>query len=244
MELMLRAVPRGSASLGHQPNRASTATFHVPREERRPALRVVSRSSTDRASAITLPTTRRRNSDRSPGVSVVNRPSKRDHRHLARLRYSLLGRTACLGRQPTEQVQSRVGDRQDRAMTKSQPSTDRASTITRGVTASQRSLGWSADRRRGSSLGRQLTEQVRSYPPPIIGRQPSASACANCLGRQPTEQVRSRLTPHATTSATPPLVTTLRSRSSTNRASTITGSHGISLCSLGRQPTAQVRSQG
>jgi hypothetical protein len=219
-----------------------------------------SRSSTNRASTITLGCSLK---PRRPQVSIVNQPSKYDHRpSRACVRSHPRGRTsdsdaaASLDRQPTEQVRSR--GRRDTTRSTShdrQPSTNRAST-------KYDHARWCTRIPASRCLDRQPTEQVRSQPslhtPPTCASDSLSRSSTNrastitplpaarsstklitCLDRQPTEQVRSH-------DELGPTETLGLSRSSTDQASTITcaaSRREARRRSLGRQLTEQVRSR-
>ena len=194
-----------------------------------------SRPSTNRASTITVQLHRLR--ERRLRVSAVNQPSKYDHRPTSP---ATRAAASGLGRQPTEQVQSRCGSVAPVVSPASRPSTNRASTIT---------LNAGHDDSARVSLGRQPTEQVRSPPAGPLHQlgatqsRPSTNRTSTitfatrrgtrrktCLGRQPTEQVRSRAAATRSSSSSG------SSRPSTNRASTITCSPPRRRAGVVREP--------
>ena len=179
-------------------------------------------------------------------VSAVNQPSKYDHTDHGR---HMVDRFACLGRQPTEQVRSPatlvagMG-----GLAESRPSTNRASTITRGDD------GFVAD------VGVSAVNQPSKYD-----HEPVADLSNSIIESRPSTNRASTITRASNDRCS----CAMESRPSTNRASTITlwsswthrGSGRLAVnqpskydhaanwvrqspvACLGRQPTEQVRSR-
>ena len=174
-------------------NRASTITFADGDNVRRLVSAVNQPSKYDHAVAVDATRSRRWSRPSTNRASTITR----------RTRSTAPCGQSRLGRQPTEQVRSRVGARRaHHESSESRPSTNRASTIT----------SWSDRRTPCARMSRPSTNRAST----ITRRHDRRDAHGTSLGRQPTEQVRS----HA--SIARQCARSRASRPSTNRASTIT----------------------